>query len=96
MDIRSVTWNVRSPYNAVTKMDRQGYRAGRCGLDTSASSRSQQWSLVNTVMELRGPQKVENFLVSSVTISFSRTLVHGISQLVDRSVRWKTAKFSSI
>jgi len=38
--------------------------------------------LVNMIMNLWDPQKVGNFSTSLVTISFSRTLVHAVSQLV--------------
>jgi hypothetical protein len=40
-----------------------------------------QWrTVVNTVMNLRVPQRAGNFLTSWVTISFSRrTLIHGVS-----------------
>jgi len=42
-------------------------------------ARDQGCALVNTVMNLRVPQKGgENFLTSRVAIRFSRTLLHGV------------------
>jgi hypothetical protein len=46
-----------------------------------------QWrSLLNTVMNLRSPQNVGNFLNILMTTCFSRrTQLHGVSQLVSQS-----------
>jgi hypothetical protein len=45
-----------------------------------AQVRGQWWALVDTVMNLRVPYKVGNFMTSLVTISFSRgVLLHGVS-----------------
>jgi hypothetical protein len=44
------------------------------------------WALVNVVMNLWFPLKVGTFLISSVTVSFSRkAMLHGVSQLVSHS-----------
>ena len=44
---------------------------------------------MNAVMNLRVPQNAGNFLTSLEPVSFSeRTLVHGVSLFVYRSVGW--------
>jgi len=51
------------------------------------SQYSDHWrAVVNTGMNLRVPQKADNFLTSRVTVDFSRRiLVHGVSYLVNNS-----------
>jgi hypothetical protein len=45
-----------------------------------AQDTDQFWAVVNMVMNLRVPQKVENFLTTRVTTGFSRrTLLHAVS-----------------
>ena len=38
------------------------------------------WALVNVVMNLQVPQIAGNFLTSCKLVSFSRTLLHGVSK----------------
>jgi hypothetical protein len=45
-------------------------------------TRSRKQGLVNTVMNLQAPYKAENSLTSSVTVSFSRTLLQGVIFLI--------------
>jgi len=48
-----------------------------------AQNREQWRAIVSMVMNLRVPEKAENFLTNSVTVSFSRrTLPYGVSQSV--------------
>jgi hypothetical protein len=44
-----------------------------------AQDRGQRWAVVNTVMNFRVPYKEGNLLTSYVTISFSRTQLHGVN-----------------
>jgi hypothetical protein len=62
-------------------MDLQEERRGRGGMDwiELAQDRDRWWPLVNVVINLRVPQNAGNFLTSCGPVSFSRTLLHGIS-----------------
>jgi hypothetical protein len=54
---------------------------GRCSLDASGSGWGPVVVLVNTVMNIRVPQKAGNFLTTSMTVSFSRrSLLYGVGQ----------------
>jgi len=52
---------------------------GRCDL---AQDRDPWLAVVNTVMNIRIPQKAGTILTSRVTVSFSGTLLHGVTGLV--------------
>ena len=47
------------------------------------AQRSDRWrALVSAVMNLRVPQNAGNFLTSCRLVSFSRTLLHGVSKSI--------------
>jgi hypothetical protein len=62
------------------KMDLQ--EVGCEGMDwiELAQVRGRWGALLNAVMNLRVPQHAENFLTSCKPVSFSRTVLHGVSK----------------
>jgi hypothetical protein len=61
------------------KMGLQGVECGYMGWIEQVQERDRWRALVNAVMNLRVPQNTGN-LTSCKPVSFSRTLLHGVSQ----------------
>ena len=62
------------------KMDFQEVGCGSIDWIELAQYRERWQALVNAVMNLRVPRNVGNFLTSSEPVSFSRTLLNGLSK----------------
>jgi len=45
-----------------------------------AQDRDRWWALVNAILKLQIPYYVGNFLTTRGPVSFSRTLLHGVSK----------------
>jgi hypothetical protein len=72
----------------------EGNRVGRCWMDSSGPDQRPVAGLVNTVMNLRVPQKAGNFLTSWVTVSFSwRTLIREVIYLLTLGIGGCIQKF---
>lgn len=53
----------------------------RCGVDFLVQGKDHWWDCVNTVMNIWVPLNPGNFLSSSATVSFPRTMLYGIREL---------------
>ena len=61
-------------------MDLQGIGWGEAGSGLMGWDRDKLWALVKVVLNLQVPKNVENFLISSGIVTFSRrTVLRGVS-----------------